>query len=152
MHIRKLQIADIHAACALVCETADNVMINYETPQSINALKAERTHAKIVEKLQNRDYIVAEKNWKIVWVWWIKDNEIRTMFVDYKNIKKWIWSKIIEALETIATNKKYTKINVKANEWAKNFYKKKWYKFIKEYEEAVWDTTYKVVFMEKSLP
>jgi len=151
MLIRKFQPADAQTVCDLIRNTADHVMKFYETQESIDALKNERVPAKVLEKAKEREYIVVEYNWKIVGVGGIKDNEIRTMFVDYNHIKKWIWTEIIQELEKIAQNKWYKKVIVKGNAGVEEFYKKKGYIFVEKKAEKVGDTTYDVILMEKYL-
>jgi hypothetical protein len=62
MIIRKFEATDAQEVCNLVCNTADNIMIEYESQDSIDALKRERVPEKLLAKAQERDYIVAEEN------------------------------------------------------------------------------------------
>ncbi|MFZ2150963.1 MAG: GNAT family N-acetyltransferase [Candidatus Absconditicoccaceae bacterium] len=149
MKILKFEPKDAIQVCNLIHNTADNIMKHYESQASIDALKEERTPEKLLEKLNNRDYIIAQANGKIIGVGGIKDNEIRSMFVDYNYIRQGIGTKIIVALENIAKKNKHKKIIVKANAGAIGFYKKMGYISIKEYDEIVGKSTYRVILMEK---
>ena len=97
-----------------------------------------------------RDYFILIDK-KIQGVIGLKDNEIKTFFVDSAYRRKWIWTSLLTYIEKIISNKKITISKVYSSLWAKSFYEKHWYNVIHEDLTKIGEWVMLRYYMEKEL-
>lgn len=150
MKFRKIEEADLLSVENLIRNTIINVnskdyskevvefMLNIDPFRPRNTMK-------------NRDYFVVEDNWRLFWIIWRKDNEIKTFFVDYESHWKWIWTLLLDNIEKIILENNYKEYFVYSSLTAKTFYEKKGYRIINEVTDTIWDSEMIRYYMKKDI-
>ncbi|MBT3817209.1 MAG: GNAT family N-acetyltransferase [Candidatus Magasanikbacteria bacterium] len=96
-----------------------------------------------------REYFVATNNNNIHGVIGVKDNEIKTLFVDPKYHGKGIGSSLLSHIESIILDRGYKKSTVYSSISAKSFYIKHGYKVIREDSSKIGTEILLRYYMEK---
>lgn len=88
-------------------------------------------------------FVVKDKDWEIVWVWmlanfWDNENEkwsISNLFVKEEFKGLWIWTLLLQKIESELKSKWKNKLYVPSSRNAISFYEKNWFKKIQDEDE-----------------
>jgi len=97
-----------------------------------------------------REYFVAEDD-DIQGVIGLKDNEVKTLFVDPKYHSKGLGSSLLSHIESLISERSYDMSRVYSSVSAKSFYEKQGYTIISENSSKAGDGTMLRYYMEKKL-
>lgn len=98
-----------------------------------------------------REYFVAENHEVLYWIIGMKDNEIKTFFVDSDYRGKWVWTLLIEYIEECITSKWFRKSIVYSSVSGRSFYEKSGYLLIREDFHKAGDSMMLRYYLEKDL-
>ena len=151
MKIRKFQKKDAKKVSNLIIKNQCEILSKYYPKKVIDFFCRRRTPAGILEASKKRDYYVAVEGDKILGINGLKDNKVKTMFVDPRYLEKGVGKKLIKNLENIAKKRKIKKLIVHSTPYAERFYKKCGFKKIKKIVSSSKNIKWPEIIMEKRL-
>ena len=99
----------------------------------------------------DRSYYVAVENEVILWIIGMRDDEIKTFFVDSQHHGKWTGTLLLRHIEATLAAKWYTKSRVFSSISARSFYEKNGYILILEDFLKTWNEIMLRYYLEKNL-
>jgi GNAT superfamily N-acetyltransferase len=151
MKIRKFQKRDAKKVSSLIIKNQREVLSKYYPKKVIDFFCRRRTPEGILEASKKRDYFVAVERNRILGINGLKNNKVKTMFVNPKYHKKNIGRRLMENLENIAKKRKIKKLIVHSTPYAERFYKRCGFKRLKKIISSSKDIKWPEIIMEKSI-
>jgi N-acetylglutamate synthase-like GNAT family acetyltransferase len=146
MPVRKFKKSDAEACSAIICE--DIKRNKHIQEDSKNKIYRESTPSQLIKRMKSFNYLVYQKNRKILGIGGLHGKEARTMYTHPNYQGKGIGSQILKKIEIMAKKKGIKKLFLYTHTKPSKFYLKNKWKTIKKYTNNKGKT---VFYMEKIL-
>jgi citrate lyase synthetase len=130
MQIRKIQESDYIYISRIIIKNTKLKTSKFYKEDIINDFIKNSWVDILKTRFIDRECFVLEDNEKIIWNICVKNNEIKTFYIDYNYQQKWLWRKLFEFIEKILFEKNINNIVVYSLVWSEWFYKKLWFKCV----------------------
>ena len=144
--IRKFRKSDAGACSKIICE--DIRKNKHIQENSKNRIYRESTPSQLIKRMKSFNFLVYQKNRKILGIGGLHGREVRTMYIHPKFQGKGIGSQILNEIETMAKKKKMKKLHLYTHAIPSKFYLKNGWKTTKKYKNNKGNT---VFYMEKRM-
>jgi GNAT superfamily N-acetyltransferase len=153
MKIRKIKKSDYWRVSEIMIKNIEDKISQFYPQDILDDFKVNAWIKVLEKRFQDRECFVLEFNNNIVWNICIKNNEIKSFYVDYNFQWKWFWRKLFNYAENILFNRNITEIYVHSLVWSKWFYEKLWFKCLKKVDllTDINNLEYEVYHMKKIL-
>jgi len=146
MMIRKFRKSDAEACSKIIFE---NIRRNKHIHEdSKNRIYRESTPDQLIKRMKSFNYLVYQKNRKILGIGGLHGREVRTMYTHPEFQGKGIGSQILKEIEAMAKKKGVKKLFLYTHTRPSKFYLKNGWKTIKKYKNDKGKT---VFYMEKGM-
>ncbi|MEE9525724.1 MAG: GNAT family N-acetyltransferase [Candidatus Woesearchaeota archaeon] len=132
MKIRKFKKEDARRVSYFIHKNIREVLSKYQPKKVSDFFYKNMSPAGIIRKSKNTDYYLVVAKDRILGINGLRDNEIRTMFVNPRYHGKGVGKKLIDNIEKVAKKRKIRKLKVHSTPYAEKFYKKYGFKRIKK--------------------
>jgi hypothetical protein len=117
MQIRKIQESDYIYISRIIIKNTKLKTNKFYQEDIINDFIKNSWVDILKTRFIDRECFVLEDNKKIIWNICVKNNEIKTFYIDYNYQQKWLWRKLFEFIEKILFEKNINNIVVYSLVW-----------------------------------
>ena len=151
MRIRKFRTEDAGKVSHLIRKTMRHSLIKCYSKKVVDALCRANTPKNLLIRAKTREYFLAVDKGLIVGVNGIKDDEVKTFFVDPKYHGRGVGRLLMQNLEIIAKKRGIKVLMVKSSLFAQGFYKTLGFRRIKRLTSEVGTQKFFDTLMQKKL-
>lgn len=126
--LRKICDKDLPACSKLICQVIQEIEAKYYSPEVITGWQDYNSLSNLKEEAKNTEFIVYEKDERILGVGAIAQNHIKKVYVSPAHQKKGIGRSLVDCLEQIAKEKGFRECELNSTVNALDFYKHLGYK------------------------
>lgn len=129
--IRRFHVSDVRVIRELICRTIDVSYPPFYPPRAIQFFKNFHSEAKIIERNQKGEILVAENNGKVIGTGSIVETDIFGVFVDPEFQHRGHGKSLMQALEKKAIANGISEVVLSVSLSSRRFYESLGYKIIK---------------------